>query len=199
MPATSAEKRRSSAAARKSSEAFRTISEVAEILDIPAHVLRFWESRFAQVKPIKRGGGRRYYRPQDIDLLRGIQMLLHREGYTIKGVQKILRERGAKYVATLAPVDLAQALAEDGHEPVAEEVIVMDDSPQEPSDARRPRLVVPEPAAPRSEDLQVDLFAHAEKARRAFPPDPARRARADEIRSLIGRLARVRDRMSAAE
>jgi len=71
----------------KSPEAFRTISEVATELDIPQHVLRFWESRFAQVRPTKRAGGRRYYRPEDVDLLRGIRALLYREGFTIKGAQ----------------------------------------------------------------------------------------------------------------
>lgn len=76
----------------KSAEAFRTISEVANDLEIPQHVLRFWESKFSQVKPLKRGGGRRYYRPEDIDLLRNIRTLLYKEGYTIKGVQKLLRE-----------------------------------------------------------------------------------------------------------
>ena len=83
----------------KSPEAFRTISEVAEILDVPQHVLRFWESRFAHIKPIKRAGGRRFYRPEDIDLLRGIRALLYHDGYTIKGVQKILREKGVRYAA----------------------------------------------------------------------------------------------------
>jgi DNA-binding transcriptional MerR regulator len=83
----------------KSPEAFRTISEVASDLDVPQHVLRFWESRFAQVRPTKRAGGRRYYRPEDVDLLRGIRALLYSEGYTIKGVQKLLRERGLRYVA----------------------------------------------------------------------------------------------------
>ena len=78
----------------KSADAFRTISEVADDLDVPKHVLRFWELRFPKIKPMKRGGGRRYYRPADIDLLKGIRHLLHAEGYTIKGVQKILREQG---------------------------------------------------------------------------------------------------------
>jgi DNA-binding transcriptional MerR regulator len=78
----------------KAADAFRTISEVADDLDVPKHVLRFWEARFPQIKPMKRGGGRRYYRPADLDLLRGIRHLLHNEGYTIKGVQKILREQG---------------------------------------------------------------------------------------------------------
>ena len=82
----------------KSAAAFRTISEVASDLDIPAHVLRFWESKFVQVKPLKRGGGRRYYRPEDIELLRVIRELLYTDGYTIKGVQKLLREGGVKQI-----------------------------------------------------------------------------------------------------
>jgi DNA-binding transcriptional MerR regulator len=82
----------------KSIEAFRTISEVAQDLDVPKHVLRFWEVKFPQIRPMKRGGGRRYYRPEDMVLLRGIQRLLHAEGYTIKGVQKILREHGVEQV-----------------------------------------------------------------------------------------------------
>ena len=85
----------------KSPEAFRTISEVSTELDVPQHVLRFWEGRFAQIKPVKRAGGRRYYRPEDIDLLRGIRALLYLEGFTIKGAQKILRDRGLRYVAEL--------------------------------------------------------------------------------------------------
>lgn len=82
----------------KNPDAFRTISEVAEDLNLPQHVLRFWETRFTQIKPMKRGGGRRYYRPDDIDLLKGIRHLLYEEGYTIRGVQKILREQGNKFV-----------------------------------------------------------------------------------------------------
>lgn len=86
----------------KSLEAFRTISEVAEELDVPKHVLRFWEVKFPQIRPMKRGGGRRYYRPEDLELLRGIRHLLHAEGYTIKGVQKILREQGVDQVKAVA-------------------------------------------------------------------------------------------------
>jgi DNA-binding transcriptional MerR regulator len=85
----------------KSPDAFRTISEVAEGLDVPQHVLRFWESRFREIKPMKRGGGRRYYRPDDVDLLRGIRHLLYGEGYTIRGVQRILREQGIKFVQSV--------------------------------------------------------------------------------------------------
>lgn len=86
----------------KSAEAFRTISEVAEDLDIPQHVLRFWETRFPQIKPLKRGGGRRYYRPDDVDLLKSIRHLLYGQGYTIKGVQRILKEEGVKAVQKIA-------------------------------------------------------------------------------------------------
>jgi DNA-binding transcriptional MerR regulator len=82
----------------KAPDAFRTISEVADELDLPQHVLRFWESRFREIKPMKRGGGRRYYRPDDVELLRGIRHLLYGEGYTIRGVQRILHEQGAKFV-----------------------------------------------------------------------------------------------------
>ncbi len=85
----------------KAPDAFRTISEVADDLDIPQHVLRFWESRFPQIKPMKRAGGRRYYRPDDVDLLRGIRHLLYGEGYTIRGVQRILREQGPKLVQSV--------------------------------------------------------------------------------------------------
>jgi DNA-binding transcriptional MerR regulator len=92
----------------KAPDAFRTISEVADDLDIPQHVLRFWETRFAQIKPMKRSGGRRYYRPDDVDLLRGIRRLLYGEGYTIRGVQRILKEHGVKSVQGL--VDGSTAL-----------------------------------------------------------------------------------------
>ena len=111
----------------KAPDAFRTISEVAEELDIPQHVLRFWETRFAQIKPMKRSGGRRYYRPDDVDLLKGIRRLLYGEGYTIRGVQRILKEHGIKSVQSLADSNnavsfgaieeaLGQSLLEDGKE-----------------------------------------------------------------------------------
>ena len=108
----------------KSPEAFRTISEVSVELDIPQHVLRFWEGRFTQVRPIKRAGGRRYYRPEDVDLLRGIRALLYSDGFTIRGVQKVLKERGVRHVAQIgrgqvpapyaapAPVAVVEAPAE---------------------------------------------------------------------------------------
>jgi DNA-binding transcriptional MerR regulator len=93
----------------KTADAFRTISEVAEDLDLPQHVLRFWETRFVQIKPLKRGGGRRYYRRDDIELLRAIRQLLYGEGYTIKGVQKILKEQGARGVVAAWRVPGADA------------------------------------------------------------------------------------------
>ena len=80
----------------KSPEAFRTISEVSKDLSLPQHVLRFWETKFVQIKPIKRGGGRRYYRPEDVKLLKGIKSLLYNDGYTIRGVQKVIKENGTK-------------------------------------------------------------------------------------------------------
>ena len=100
---------------KKSPDAFRTISEVADWLGVPTHVLRFWESRFTQVKPVKRAGGRRYYRPADMELLGGIRKLLHEDGLTIRGVQKLLREQGVKHVATLSPpLDSNEMRTSDG-------------------------------------------------------------------------------------
>jgi len=97
----------------KSPDAFRTISEVAEELDLPQHVLRFWETRFNQIKPMKRGGGRRYYRPDDIDLLKGIRHLLYDQGYTIKGVQKLLKQNGPRFAIAIGAGEVtpAEALA----------------------------------------------------------------------------------------
>jgi DNA-binding transcriptional MerR regulator len=95
----------------KAPDAFRTISEAAEDLDLPQHVLRFWETRFPQIKPLKRGGGRRYYRPDDLDFLRGLKHLLHAERYTIKGVQKIIKDQGVKAVQRAGRVVPAPAPA----------------------------------------------------------------------------------------
>ncbi len=101
----------------KAPDAFRTISEVADELDVPQHVLRFWESRFPQIRPMKRAGGRRYYRPDDVDLLRGIRHLLYGQGYTIRGVQRILREQGPKFVQAVWQPGAASGPADDGAEP----------------------------------------------------------------------------------
>jgi DNA-binding transcriptional MerR regulator len=100
----------------KAPDAFRTISEVADDLDVPQHVLRFWESKFPQIRPMKRAGGRRYYRPDDVELLRGIRHLLYGEGYTIRGVQRILREQGPKFVQAVWQPGAAQPVSEpDDH------------------------------------------------------------------------------------
>lgn len=110
----------------KSPKAFRTISEVAEELGVQQHVLRFWESKFAQIKPVKRGGGRRYYRPEDVELLRAIQTLLYHDKFTIKGVQKLLREHGVKMVVAgrakegvLSDLGAATGTADEGGANVA--------------------------------------------------------------------------------
>ena len=94
----------------KSPDAFRTISEAADELDLPQHVLRFWETRFSTIKPLKRGGGRRYYRPEDVLLLKGIRHLLYDQGFTIKGVQKILKDQGARAVAAIGGGGSIEAL-----------------------------------------------------------------------------------------
>src|SRR6185503_20674454 len=94
----------------KSPDAFRTISEVAEDLDLPQHVLRFWETRFNQIKPLKRGGGRRYYRPEDVDLLRGVRLLLYGEGFTIRGVQRLLKDKGIGFVVAVGKTGSVQTV-----------------------------------------------------------------------------------------
>ena len=120
----------------KSRDAFRTISEVSDVLDTPAHVLRFWESKFSQVKPVKRAGGRRYYRPGDLDLLAGIKKLLHDDGMTIKGAQKLLREQGVKHVSGLGAAILAdQTPTETPVEDIAVEAVEDQAAPVETVEA----------------------------------------------------------------
>ena len=129
----------------KAPDAFRTISEVAAELDIPQHVLRFWETRFSQIKPMKRSGGRRYYPPDDVDLLKGIRRLLYGEGYTIRGVQRILKEHGIKSVQRLADNEasatfgaveeaIGRSVAEDDYEPTLGHGIDLDDDDYEGED-----------------------------------------------------------------
>ncbi|MFD2738740.1 MerR family transcriptional regulator [Sulfitobacter aestuarii] len=146
----------------KSRDAFRTISEVADWLGIQAHVLRFWESKFTQVKPIKRAGGRRYYRPADMLLLGGIKRLLHEDGLTIKGVQKILREEGMSHVAALSPpldettapeYAAAQAGIETTQTPEEKGVVLSFDPATRPEPAAPPRdAAQPDPTAGGSSD-----------------------------------------------
>ena len=119
-------------AAPKDAEAFRTISEVASELDLPQHVLRFWETRFRQIKPMKRGGGRRFYRPEDVALLRGIRHLLYGEGYTIRGVQRILKEQGNRFVVEVGQTGVLPVQAAPPAEPVPREKTAA--SPRPPAD-----------------------------------------------------------------
>jgi DNA-binding transcriptional MerR regulator len=121
----------------KAPDAFRTISEVAEELDLPQHVLRFWETRFNQIRPLKRGGGRRYYRPDDVDLLKGIRRLLYDEGYTIKGVQRILRGEGTRFVQAVGRGE--QRVEEAGHRPERDREEPLSDEDQEPGPDSAPR------------------------------------------------------------
>jgi DNA-binding transcriptional MerR regulator len=134
----------------KSPDAFRTISEVADHLETPAHVLRFWESRFPQIRPVKRAGGRRYYRPSDVALLTGIKRLLHDEGLTIRGVQKILRDHGVRHVAglsdeTIALDDLMPAPVGEVDLPAGEDVEDLDDTLAAPAVEDMAREMMPEP------------------------------------------------------
>lgn len=150
----------------KSADAFRTISEVADWLETPAHVLRFWESKFSQVKPVKRAGGRRYYRPADMKLLGGIKKLLHDDGMTIKGVQKVLRDHGVAYVS-----DMSQPLGD-----AADDVPVDHREPEPPvSKPAILRPVTPADPAPIEDTVpasQPDPKDTAKEAPRAVEPAP---------------------------
>lgn len=148
----------------KSPEAFRTISEVAEILETPAHVLRFWESRFPQIRPVKRAGGRRYYRPGDVALLSGIKRLLHDEGMTIRGVQKILREQGIRHVASLAPGGLGDGVMSEGETLRLAQAALESAAPLPPEAAQSAQIISLEAAqqrqdSPRPVPVQPDLWA----------------------------------------
>ncbi len=131
----------------KARDAFRTISEVSDWLDTPAHVLRFWESKFAQVKPVKRAGGRRYYRPEDMQLLGGIKILLHEQGMTIKGAQKLMREQGVKHVAALSPDPTASAPEVKAAMPPPAQAPAAEPAPVVPADVEPP-APAPVTAAP---------------------------------------------------
>jgi DNA-binding transcriptional MerR regulator len=154
--------------AAKSAGAFRTISEVAGELNVPQHVLRFWETKFTQVKPLKRGGGRRYYRPEDVELLRSIRALLYNDGYTIKGVQKLLREGGMKSVRNPQP---DQALPEGGKE-------------------RREPALRSGSASARAEPVAEPAISTPQPQGARKPLDPETRA---SLKSLLGELQALRD------
>ncbi len=146
---------------QKSPDAFRTISEVAAELDVPQHVLRFWESKFAQIKPLKRGGGRRYYRPEDVDLLRGVRALLYKDGYTIKGVQKVFRDQGVRFV-----METGRAANDDSVAGIARTVVERTDEDRGDDDAQeygldRTARSILSGIARRLEVLKSDLDADA--------------------------------------
>ncbi|WP_050602205.1 MerR family transcriptional regulator [Ruegeria sp. 6PALISEP08] len=142
----------------KSPDAFRTISEVADWLGVQAHVLRFWESRFTQVKPVKRAGGRRYYRPNDMRLLGGIKKLLHEDGITIKGVQRILREQGVAHVVSLSPS--LDEHSPDPALPVEDTVVLFEPKPA--ASTEQIHMDLGEPSAPSvKEEARVDPVSSA--------------------------------------
>ncbi|MFZ1814546.1 MAG: MerR family transcriptional regulator [Rhizobiaceae bacterium] len=151
----------------KSPDAFRTISEVADDLGLPQHVLRFWETRFNQIKPLKRGGGRRYYRPEDVDLLRGIKQLLYDEGYTIRGLQRILKEQGNRFVIAVGNGEI-EAQAEDQQLPptTAIGIVRNTDSPEPDEDDE---FEAPQAAAPGKKAVAVsEIMKEAEKPKGIF-------------------------------
>jgi DNA-binding transcriptional MerR regulator len=167
----------------KAPDAFRTISEVADELDIPQHVLRFWESRFPQIRPMKRAGGRRYYRPDDVDLLRGIRHLLYGEGYTIRGVQRILREQGPKFVQAVWQPGAAQPVPQPGDEtPEAAEQL-------SPDDAARTLFGLLK--APETATAEGDAASVAERPMATSVPEP--RLTRDDVRRLQSALHELRE------
>ena len=168
----------------KAPDAFRTISEVADDLDVPQHVLRFWESRFSQIRPMKRAGGRRYYRADDVDLLRGIRQLLYGEGYTIRGVQRILKEHGVKFVQAVWQEGAAQPsrlpdddMADEAAEAVAQEAPasprglrgLLPSLRSKEMERREPQLGVPGSAAREEDDLDAPVAAGHDAAAQAAP------------------------------
>ncbi|MTI46182.1 DNA-binding transcriptional MerR regulator [Roseibium hamelinense] len=169
----------------KSPDAFRTISEVADDLDLPQHVLRFWETRFSQIKPLKRGGGRRYYRPDDVELLRGIRHLLYGEGYTIKGVQRILKEQGPRFVMQVwkadgLPVQVLAGLNEKNAEPrkpvqvtappqAAETAPAAAEAPE--TDEPLPRGLLPDPPVDKTAPAKSGGFRLMERLRGQSDPE----------------------------
>ena len=193
----------------KAPDAFRTISEVADDLDLPQHVLRFWETRFQQIKPMKRGGGRRYYRPDDIDLLRGIRHLLYGEGYTIRGAQRILKDNGIKFVQGVWKPGAAQpARALQRVEPeVAEAPPRKQLSPgarrHDPDSAHRrlfgllPSFLSGEPdaerlAASREADAPLSIYPQP-SAPQTAPAGPAASLPADGLRKLQDTLRELQE------
>lgn len=212
----------------KAPDAFRTISEVAEELEVPQHVLRFWETRFSQIKPMKRSGGRRYYRPDDVDLLRGIRRLLYGEGYTIRGVQRILKAHGIKSVQSLnenaavvfGPIERAAPgrahdddddRAEDMHDAADEIEEEADDALEEaagddedseegvPSQRREPELSAPRRVEPAMRfEPAPSVRPSAGLPGAQSPRVEARRLDADRLRAVLTELTACRQLLDSA-
>jgi DNA-binding transcriptional MerR regulator len=170
----------------KSSSAFRTISEVADELDVPKHVLRFWEGKFSQLRPMKRGGGRRYYRPEDVDLLRGIRWLLYSDGRTIKGVQRILRDTGVRFVKECWRSDRAGGDMKEPSKPMD----IPDLAEEAAEEARRDRAIRAKPVRTSVQDR-----APADRSRAGRSMDEADR---NSLHLLLRDLEECRDELKAA-
>ncbi len=169
----------------KSADAFRTIGEVAGELDVPKHVLRFWEGKFPHIRPMKRGGGRRYYRPEDLELLRGIRHLLHAEGYTIKGVQKILREQGIDQVKIAARAAIAAAEAsvpskKRGRKAAAAPPAVSPASAQETTPKPVKRAVPADGGSPSAKEIITAAIRELDLCRQLLMPVAVRSSAAAE-------------------
>jgi DNA-binding transcriptional MerR regulator len=184
----------------KAPDAFRTISEVADEVNVPQHVLRFWESRFAQIRPLKRGGGRRYYRPEDIDLLRGVRHLLYGEGYTIRGVQRILREEGLAFVQSVWRTDSRDLPEGDEADDEPQDSPAAREEPQffaKPSSRTQPQLsaVRVEPPLPSpTPSLQSPAPPVSSSAQHAG----GERAERDKLRAILDELHECRRVLEAA-
>jgi DNA-binding transcriptional MerR regulator len=168
----------------KTTRAFRTISEAGEELDLQPHVLRFWESKFSQIKPIKRGGGRRFYRPEDIEFLRGIKILLHDEGHPIKDVQKLIRLKGPGRV-----LELGQSVEKAAREKEVKDTVLIPERIRKPSKAKKTAPVV-EP----TEQIKVE----ASQPRQIVPP-PVDIPTAPTAETARVETAQVTPDISAAE
>ena len=182
----------------KAPDAFRTISEVADEVNVPQHVLRFWESRFAQIRPLKRGGGRRYYRPEDIDLLRGVRHLLYSEGYTIRGVQRILREEGLAFVQSVWRSDSRDLPEVDEADDEAADSSVTHEEPR--FFAKAPSRPEPQPSVARPEP---QMPSPAPQPQSPALSSPAQHAGAkpvgrDKLQAVVDELQECRRVLEAA-
>ena len=176
-PDSAAQRRANARRVEKAAGAFRTISEVADDLEVPQHVLRFWETKFPQIKPMKRGGGRRYYRPEDVDLLRAIRGLLYDQGYTIKGVQKLIREGALRLGADLSEMEAMGLLPETGGNGHAEPAAAQADSQADPMLAAK--------LGQASAMLDLPLFKAASLDERQIR----------EVKAITAELEELRDRL----